>query len=103
MIIAKRSPLMHRQLGREPGLIKHYTSLVAVCVAALTAAAFTVAHLSSPRPVTAASIFEAETASEPVSAQTSIEPTVQVVPASGEPIADTAVDDVNARVIATLR
>lgn len=101
MLIAKRSPLMHRQLGREPGLVKHYTSLVAVCVASLTAAAFTIAHLGSPRPVLAESAFALETATAGTGAAP-VESSGQALPAAVEPIADTAVDEANARVIATL-
>jgi hypothetical protein len=103
MIIAKRNPLMHRQLGREPGVVKHYASLVAVSVVALTAAAFTATHLHAPRAPLAASGFAAETDTATDSRTGETESAGRALPAAREAIPDTAVDEANARVIATLR
>ncbi len=103
MIIAKRNPLMHRQLGREPGVVKHYASLVAVSVVALTAAAFTVTHLNAARAPLAASTFAAETGSANDGREVEGANAGRALPAARETTPDTAVDDANAHVIATLR
>jgi hypothetical protein len=103
MIIAKRNPLMHRQLGREPGVVKHYASLVAVSVVALTAAAFTVTHLHAPRAPLAASTFAAETGTAASSATGQTDSAPRELPGARDAIPDTVVDDANARVIANLR
>ncbi len=103
MLIAKRNPLMHRQLGREPGVVKHYASLVAVSVVALTAAAFTVTQLNAPRAPLAASTFAAETGTANDGREVDGESTMRALPGAREATPDTAVDDANAHVIATLR
>jgi hypothetical protein len=103
MFIAKRNPLMHRQLGREPGVVKHYAGLVAVCVAALTAAAFSVTQLKAPRPASAASSFAAETGTGTDLRDAEAPATALALPGARDAIPDTAVDDANARVITSLR
>jgi hypothetical protein len=102
MIIAKRNPLMHRQLGREPGVVKHYASLAAVSVVALTAAAFTATHLNTPRAPAAASTFATETDTARGSSAAEAERSATVLPGAREATPDTAVDEANARVIANL-
>jgi hypothetical protein len=108
MIIAKRNPLMHRQLVRGPGLAKRYSGFVAVAVAVVAAAAMAVTATIAPRPTPAASTSGSENGVQDVSVfnsatETGLEPVEYSLPAARDHIPDVAVDDANARVIAPLQ
>jgi hypothetical protein len=107
MIIAKRNPLMHRQLVREPGLAKRYSGSVAVALAVVAAAAMLVTAAVAPRPTPAESTFSSESSVQdaPVfnsAADAGLKPVEDSLPAARDHIPDVAVDDANARVIAPL-
>jgi hypothetical protein len=107
MIIAKRHPLMHRQLAREPGTAAHYAGKVSVVLVSLIALGATALSLDRAAPERAASSFAAETGSpaSPAPRDLAEDPVARgssELPAAGDHMPETVVDDVNARVIADL-
>jgi hypothetical protein len=107
MIIAKRHPLMHRQLAREPGIASSYAGKVSVALVSLIALGAAALTVDRPAPDRAASSFADETgALAPSSAQAaaddSVSPAGREQPSARFHIPDAAVDDANARVIADL-
>jgi hypothetical protein len=107
MIIAKRHPLMHRQLAREPGLASYYAGKVSVVLVSLIAAGAAAFSLDHRAPERAASLYGAETgvAASPAARQETdgiVATPSGSLPAARDHIPDTAVDDANARVIADL-
>jgi hypothetical protein len=107
MIIAKRSPLMHRQLAREPGVAADYAGKVSVVLAsliALGAAALTVDHSAPERAASSFAAEIGEPASPPpqVAADESVAPAVRAPATAHFHVPDAVVDDANAHVIAEL-
>jgi len=107
MLVAKRHPLMHRQLAREPGIAAHYAGKVSVLLVSLIAVGAAAVSVDRVRHERAASSFAAETGSPATPAaravaEDHIVASGSVLPAALDHIPEAVVDDASARVIAEL-